>query len=197
MNLRSLHKTQVRIFDSYSSLDVPIVREASRCGCALLGGTAVQMLARKYGVKERRSRSINDLDFLTTAYNKEGIAVFKHSLKKNGFTPIKMGESDYMLNYENAAQGVEVDVLISWEPDITKNFIKVNGILTVSPCYMFVTKVQRIFSGLSTKNESDKQDINTIFDIIEKRGEIELLQDMISENCPEVEEDALNELLQE
>ena len=197
MNLRSLHKTQVRIFDSYSSLDVPIVREASRCGCALLGGTAVQMLARKYDVKERRSRSINDLDFLTTSYNKEGIAVFKHSLKKNGFTPILMGESDYMLNYQNPIQGVEVDVLISWEPNITKNFIKVNGILTVSPCYMFVTKVQRIFSGLSTKNESDRQDINTLFDIIEKRGEIELLQDMISENCPEVEEDALNELLQE
>ena len=43
---------------------------------------------------------IYDLDFLTTSYNKEGIAVFKHSLKKNGFTPILMGESDYMLNYQ-------------------------------------------------------------------------------------------------
>lgn len=197
MNYRKLTHKQRRIFDSYTTLDVPIVREASRCGCALLGGTAVQMLARFYHVKERRSRSIDDLDFLTPASNREGISAFKHKLITNGFEPIKMGESDYMLNYENKEVGVEVDVLISWEPGIEEHFIKVNGILTVEPCYMFVSKLQRIFSGLSTKNELDTQDINTLYDIIESRDEIEKLQDMIADEIPEVDEDELNALLQE
>ena len=197
MNLRKLNITKVRIFDSYSSLDVPIVRAASRNGLALLGGTAVQLLARKYNVKERRSRSINDLDFLTSASNKEGIQAFKFSLKSTGFEPIKMGESEYMLNYENSKEGVEVDCLISWEKNIEDWFITVNGILTVSPVYMFLTKVQRIFSGLSSKNESDVQDLNTLYDIIESRNELGLLESTISEQASEVDIDKLNEYLQE
>ena len=198
MNLRKLKITRVKIFDSYSSLDVPIVREASRCGLALIGGTATQLLARKYSVRERRSRSINDLDFITSGLqNKRGISIFKNSLIKWGFTPIKMDDSDFMLNYENTNDGVEVDVLISYESGLMDRFITVNGILVIDPCYAFLTKVQRITSGLSTKNETDKQDINTLYDIIEAMGRISDLEELLSNSNVDIAEEELNSLLQE
>ncbi len=198
MNLRKVRLKLVRVFDSYSSLDVPIVREASRCGLALIGGTATQLLARKYHVRERRQRSINDLDFITSGIsNKRGIEIFKKALDKWNFSPIKMGDSDFMLNYENKSDGVEVDVLISYETGLMNQFITVNGILVIDPCYAFLTKVQRISSGLSTKNVTDKQDINTLYDVIESMGRIEDLEELLSNSNLDISEEDLNKLLQE
>ena len=90
----------MQMFDYYSPLDVGIVRVATSCYCALIGGTAVQFLARKYGVKERRARSINDLDFITSARNPY-LGQFNDWLVKNNFKEIKAGVSEYMWNYEN------------------------------------------------------------------------------------------------
>lgn len=200
MNLRVMKisdSDRVKLFDSYSSLDVPIVRAATFYSLGLLGGTATQYLARQYNVKERRQRSINDLDFLVSAQNKENIELFKNVLKREGFEPIKMGDSEYMLNYENKKEGVEVDVLISWDSSVNSHLIKVGGILVVEPCYLFVQKLQRMSSGLSNKNATDRQDINTLFDIIQARGEIEKLQDMIASEVSEISEEWLNSLLVE
>lgn len=185
MNLKKLRlkvdDSRVKIIDSYSSLDVPIVKKASFCNLMLIGGTAVQLLARAYGVKELRKRSINDLDFLTSARNKRGIEDFKDALKSQGFVPFKMGESDYMLNYENKDVGVEVDVLISWEPDVMERAVTVKGILVQDPCWQFLQKVQRIAGGLSTKSETDTQDLYVLYDVIEKRKDIEKLEELLSE----------------
>ena len=45
MNIKLLHN-KCRIFDSYSSLDVPVVKTLNRYGLVLIGGTAIQHMAR-------------------------------------------------------------------------------------------------------------------------------------------------------
>lgn len=199
MDIRKLSiiADSTKLFDSYSKIDVPLVRKATFYSLGLIGGTATQLLAREYGVKERRSRSINDLDFLTTAQNKQNVLLFENFIKNEGFSPVKMGSSDYMLNYENSDLGVEVDVLISWELNLMNKFIKVSGILVISPIWQFIMKLQRISSGLSTKNKTDIQDLNTLFDIVQARDEIHDLEVLIGKECPEVDEEFLNKWLVE
>lgn len=183
------------LFEEYSEVDVSMVREATRLGCALIGGTAVQMLARVYGVREHRERSKDDLDFLTSHTNEEGIKAFKYVLKKSEFVPTKMGDSEFMLNYENVKEGVEVDVLVSWEAGIEGWFLNIRGILVVNPIYLFLMKVQRLFTGLSNKDEADKKDLVALYDVIEKRGELHILEGVLSEKCPDLDEGRLNAVL--
>lgn len=199
MDIRNLSiiADSTKLFDSYSKIDVPLVRKATFYSLGLIGGTAIQLLAREYGVRERRSRSINDLDFLTSADNKQNVRLFENFIKSEGFTPTKMGSSDYMLNYENSELGVEVDVLISWERDLMNHFIKVSGILVISPIWQFVMKLQRVSSKLSNKNKTDIQDLNTLFDIVQARDEIHDLERLIEKECPELEEEFINKLLVE
>ncbi len=200
MNTRKLRIVQpnaINYFDIYSPLDIPTVKLATDCGLALNGGTATQFMARQYDVQERRARSNNDLDFATIP-NNPNLSLFKEYLVKQGFEPTKMGDGEYLINYANDKVGIEVDVMISWERDLQKNFFTKNGILLCDPCFIFTCKLQRIFSGFSSiKNSTDIQDLNTLYDIIEKRNEIEKLQDMIAEKVPDVDEDALNAMLQE
>ena len=198
MNIRKLNiqHTQKPIFDSYSSLDVPVVKKASLWGFALTGGTAVQYLARFYSVRERRTRSINDLDFKVAARNNK-IEDFTAYLVEQGFEPVKMGVSEYMINLENKEVGVEVDVLIDWTPHVEDTFVKVGSILTVSPVALFLSKVQRLTTK-SAKDVTDKKDLNTLYDIIEQRGEIEKLESELSgEGFTEQLSQELNDWLQD
>ena len=193
MNVRklSISDSADRLFDSYSTLDVPVVRKASLWGFALVGGTAVQLLARHYGVTERRNRSINDLDFFVSAKNTK-IGDFKSFLESEGFEEIKMGVSDYMINVENKELGVEVDVLISWDLCIEDTFVSVGGFLVVSPIEIFRTKVQRLISK-STKHDTDVQDLNTLYDVIVARNEIDKLEAVLSsEGLSEEQIDLIN-----
>ncbi len=170
---------------------------ATFCNLALNGGTATQFMARQYDVRERRTRSNNDFDFATTPKNPK-LPLFREFLIEQGFEPVKMGDGEYLINYANDKVGIEVDVMISWEKDLQKNFFKKNGILLCDPCFIFTCKIQRIFSGFSSiKTDTDIQDLNTLYDIIEKRNDIEKLQDMIGRDVPDVDVDALNALLQE
>jgi len=166
------------MFDYYSPLDARIVRVATSCYCALIGGTAVQFLARKYGVKERRARSINDLDFITPARNPY-LVQFNDWLVKNNFTEIKAGVSEYMWNYENSDAGVEVDLLISHEPRLTSQIFVETPFLVWHPVYLFVSKVQRM-TTFNTRAETDKADLNTLYDILKKRKELPLLEEALS-----------------
>jgi len=198
MNIRKLNiqHTQKPIFDSYSSLDVPLVKQATFWGFALTGGTAVQYLARQYSVKERRKRSINDLDFIVAARNIK-IEDFVSYLETQGFVPTKMGVSEYMVFLENKEVGVEVDVMIDWTPHVEDTFVKVGPILTVSPVALFLSKVQRLTTK-SAKDVTDKQDLNTLYDIIEQRGEIEKLESELSgEGFTEQQSQELNDWLQD
>lgn len=196
MDIRKLCliKDSQQIIDSYSSLDVPVVRNATFYSLMLIGGTATQLLARAYGVKERRKRSINDLDFLTTYQNKN-INKFNKVLQEQGF--IEDSDSEYMQNWHNEEAGVDVDILVSYEPDVMDRAIKVKGVLVQEPCWQFVQKLQRIVTGFSDKKKTDVQDINTLYDIIDKRGEIEKLQNLIVQEIPDIDEDVLNDLLNE
>lgn len=183
-----------RIFDSYSSLDVPLVRKATVCGLMLIGGTAVQLLAKAYNVRERRSRSLNDLDFMTSYENKH-VDNFVSFIKSLGFNEVVT--SEFQNSYENKEDGVDVDILFSYESDVMSHAIKVRGVLVLDPCWQFVQKVQRLIEGFSNKRESDTQDLNTLFDIIVERNEIEKLQDLISSEVPDISEEELNSFLQE
>lgn len=168
----------MQMFDYYSPLDVRIVRVATSCYCALIGGTAVQFLARKYGVKERRARSINDLDFITSARN-PNLGQFNEWLVKNNFKEIKVGVSEYMWNYENPNVGVEVDLLISYEAGLENQMFVEDPFLVWHPVYLFVSKVQRM-TTFNTRAETDKADLNTLYDILEKRKELPLLEEALS-----------------
>ena len=167
-----------KLFDSYSPLDVQVVHRATSYGCALIGGTAVQFLARQYGVKERRSRSVNDLDFITPASNPL-TRYFNDWLVRSHFREIKAGASEYMWNYENPHAGVEVDVLISHDPLLPSQIIKVAEILVWHPVNLFVSKVQRM-TTFNTRADTDKADLNTLYDILEQRNELPLLETALS-----------------
>lgn len=166
------------LFDYYSPLDLRIVRAATFCYCSLIGGTAVQFLARKYGVKERRARSINDLDFITPV-NNPCLGQFNEWLVKNNFKEIKAGVSEYMWNYENSDFGVEVDLLISHERGLANQMLLEGPFLLWHPVYLFVSKVQRMTTS-NTREETDKADLNTLYDILEKRKELPLLEEVLS-----------------
>lgn len=185
------------LFDIYSSLDTSIVSQARHCGFALTGGTAVQVLARYYDVKERRARSINDLDFITAGRNAGGIRMFAYYLEKLGFVSLLDDEPEYMMLYVNSEEGVDVDCLISWEPEIEDLYLFVGPYFIINPCYIFKGKVQRLFSKFAKKQETDIQDLNTLYDIIKKRGEIELLEAMLSKADTDFDPVKLNEFLQE
>lgn len=185
------------LFDIYSSLDTSIVSHARHCGFALTGGTAVQVLARYYDVKERRARSINDLDFITAGRNAGGIRMFAYFLEKLGFVSLLDDEPEYMMLYVNSEEGVDVDCLISWEQEIEDLYIFVGPYFIINPCYIFKGKVQRLFSKFAKKQETDIQDLNTLYDVIKKRGEIELLEAMLSKADTDFDPVKLNEFLQE
>ncbi|MCD8296693.1 MAG: hypothetical protein LUC88_03880 [Prevotella sp.] len=201
MGKRTLHivnnKNTNNYFDIYSPLDIPVTKMATACLLALNGGTATQFMARQYGVKERHPRSNNDLDFTTIPKNPM-LPFFRDFLIEKGFEPVKMGDGEYLMNYANDKVGIEVDIMISWEKGLLGNFFMQGNILLCDPCFIFTSKLQRIFSGFSSlKKDSDIQDINTLYDIIEKRNNIEHLQDMIAEKVPDVDIDTLNDMLQE
>ncbi len=184
------------IFDSYSSLDVPVVKEASKHNLFLIGGTAIQLWARYYGVKERRTRSINDLDFLIEAGNKRGLEAFKEFLEDSGFVEEgSVSDEDYTLFFKNTHDEVEVDILRTYER-IT-DVAEVKGVKTIDPVKLFIFKLQRLTSGDQTKSVTDIQDLNTLYDVIEKRGNITELEDAISIEVPYCSEEQLNEWLNE
>ncbi len=180
----------VKNFDVYSPLDVYIVRQATGFGMALNGGTAIQCLARHYDVKERRQRSVNDLDFVTIAEN-PNIAKFKEDLISRGFVPGKMGDCEYLFNYENTSLNVDVDVAISWDMNIADEFIKIDRVLLCNPIYIFVSKLSRMVTPWDAKLDTDIKDLNTLYDIIEKRNELGKLEDRISRELPGEDPDEL------
>lgn len=166
------------MFDYYSPLDAGIVRMATFCYCALIGGTAVQFLARKYGIRERRARSNNDLDFISPAGN-YFLDQFNERLVTSGFKEVKMGKTEYMWNYEHAELGIEVDLLISHERGLSRQMVLETPFLIWHPVYLFTSKVQRM-TLFNTRAETDAADLNTLYDVLKKRKELPLLEEALS-----------------
>lgn len=196
MNTRKLNiKKSSRMFDIYSSLDMPVVRQATFYGFALIGGTAVEHWANYYDVEKRRNRSINDLDFISHNENPH-IAHYLNWLRKNGFETSNSTERDSLIFLKHKEIEIEVDLLVTHEHNVTDYFTKLGGFLTVSPVYIFIAKVQRL-SVSSYKNETDIQDLNTLFDVLKKRNEIELLQDELGKYSLDYLETKINKWLNE
>lgn len=153
-----------KIFDIYSPIDIHVVRNVNSLGAALIGGSAVQTLARSFGIMPRRKRSYNDLDFIIGDTGKA--AELDACLKSAGF--IMTGEfelSDPTVHYYNEEYDVEVDLFNSFyvHPD---DFVERNGLLFWSPVWLYASKIQRIAIPGSVEKKTDFMDLMTLDEII-------------------------------
>lgn len=172
------------LFENYTTVDEPIVRLASNYQLYLIGGTAIDMLCRHYGVSNNRSRSNNDIDFLSFATNRPKTREYVHKLMyQHGFT--KDIDSDYMITAFNNDVGVDVDILIDYGSNNLEYGMTVNGILVMSPCYMVYSKLDRYLNSINEERRKiDIADIETLLKIMDKIGESEFarLETMIAKN---------------
>lgn len=178
--------------ETYSPLDIPIVINATKCGFALIGETAVQFLARMYKVKENRERSRDDIDFMSAADNK-GIEEFKKYLSGEKFVPFIEENNGFQLGYSNKKAGVEVNALLTYDSEFEGQTEKVDlmtetfgevSVLFWKPVYLFKAKVQRM-STSDSRRKDDGADLKTLYDIIEKRGEkVELEKELSGMDLP-------------
>lgn len=173
-----------QLFESYTTIDEPIVRLASNYQLYLIGGTAIDMLCQHYGVSNNRSRSNNDIDFLSFAANLTKIQEYVNKLMCL-YNFKKDIESNYMITMNNSNVGVDVDILIDYDQTNLQYSMTVNNVLVMSPCYMVYNKLDRY---LNTTNEErrkiDIADIETLLKIMDKIGESEFagLESMITKN---------------
>lgn len=161
------------LFENYTTVDEPIVRLASNYQLYLIGGTAIDMLCRHYGISNNRNRSNNDIDFLSFAVNLSRTQEYVEELMyQYGFT--KDIDSDYMITAFNNDVGVDVDILIDYDNSNLEYGMTINGILVMSPCYMVYNKLDRYLSSTNEERRRiDIADIETLLKIMDKIGESE------------------------
>lgn len=172
------------LFESYTSIDETVVRLASNHKLYLIGGTAIDMLCRHYGISNNRNRSNNDIDFLSFATNlsqtQEYVKelVYRYNFKKDI-------DSEYMITTKNDNLGVDVDILIDYENNNIQYGMTVNDVLVMSPAYMVYTKLDRYLSSSNEERRRiDIADIETLLKIMDKIGETEFssLESIISKS---------------
>lgn len=172
------------LFESYTSIDETVVRSASNHKLYLIGGTAIDMLCRHYGINNNRNRSNNDIDFLSFATNlsqtQEYVKelVYRYNFKKDI-------DSEYMITAKNDNLGVDVDILIDYENNNIQYGMTVNDVLVMSPAYMTYTKLDRYLSSSNEERRRiDIADIETLLKIMDKIGETEFssLESIISKS---------------
>lgn len=173
------------LFESYTSIDETVVRSASNHKLYLIGGTAIDMLCRHYGINNNRNRSNNDIDFLSFATNisltREYVAklISLYNFKKDI-------DSEYMVTLKkNDTLGVDVDILIDYENNNLQYGMTVNDVLVMSPAYMVYTKLDRYLSSSNEERRRiDIADVETLLKIMDKIGETEFssLESIISKS---------------
>lgn len=172
------------LFENYTTVDEPIVKLASSYQLYLIGGTAIDMLCRNYGINNNRNRSNNDIDFLSFATNliktQEYVnkLMYLYNFKKDI-------ESSCMITMNNSNVGVDVDILIDYDSNNLEYGTMVNGILVMSPCYMVYSKLDRYLNSINEERRKiDIADIETLLKIMDKIGESEFsrLEIMIAKN---------------
>lgn len=187
------------LFESYTSIDETIVRLASNHKLYLIGGTAIDMLCRHYGINNNRNRSNNDIDFLSFATNlsqtQEYVKklVYQYNFKKDI-------DSEYMITAKNDILGADVDILIDYENNNIQYGMTVNDVLVMSPAYMTYTKLDRYLSSSNEERRRiDIADIETLLKIMDKIGETEFssLESIISKSLrANAMIDIINELVE-
>ena len=188
-----------QLFESYTTIDEPIVRLASNYQLYLIGGTAIDMLCQHYGISNNRSRSNNDIDFLSFAVNLSQTQRYVSKLV-NQYNFKKDIESDYMITTTNKSMGIDVDILIDYDNSNRQYGMTVNNILVMSPCYMVYNKLDRYLSSTSEERKKiDIADIETLLKIMDKIGESEFssLESIIARSLRSNSMiDVLNELIE-
>lgn len=172
------------LFENYTTVDEPIVRLASNYQLYLIGGTAIDMLCRNYGISNNRSRSNNDIDFLSFATNLPKTQEYVNKLMYL-YNFKKDIESNYMITMNNSNIGVDVDILIDYDSSNLEYGMTVNGILVMSPCYMVYNKLDRYLNSVNEERRKiDIADIETLLKVMDKIGELEFsrLESLIASN---------------
>lgn len=187
------------LFENYTTVDESIVRLASNYQLHLIGGTAIDMLCRYYGISNNRSRSNNDIDFLSFAVNLSQTREYVEEIMyQYGFT--KDIDSKYMITAVNNTVRTNVDILIDYNSNSPEYGMTVNGILVMSPCYMVYSKLDRYLNSINEERRKiDIADIETLLKIMDKIGESEFsrLETMIAKNLNGSDMiDVLNELIE-
>lgn len=156
------------LFENYTTVDEPIVRLASNYQLYLIGGTAIDMLCRHYGINNNRNRSNNDIDFLSFAVNLPRTQEYVEELMyQYGFT--KGIDLKYMITAVNNTVKV-----IDYDSNNPEYGMTVNGILVMSPCYMVYSKLDRYLNSINEERRKiDIADIETLLKIMDKIGESE------------------------
>lgn len=172
------------LFENYTTVDEPIVRLASNYQLYLIGGTAIDMLCRHYGISNNRNRSNNDIDFLSFATNLSKTQEYANKLM-HLYNFRKDIESSYMITMNNSNVGVDVDILIDYDSSNLEYGMTANGILVMSPCYMVYSKLDRYLNSINEERRKiDIADIETLLKIMDKIGESEFskLETMVAKN---------------
>lgn len=172
------------VFENYTTVDEPIVRLASNYQLYLIGGTAIDMLCRHYGISNNRNRSNNDIDFLSFAANLLKTQEYANKLM-HLYNFRKDIESSYMITMNNSNVGADVDILIDYDSSNLEYGMTVNGILVMSPCYMVYNKLDRYLNSTNEERKKiDIADIETLLKIMDKIGESEFskLESIIAKN---------------
>ena len=172
------------LFENYTTVDEPIVRLASNYQLYLIGGTAIDMLCRHYGISNNRNRSNNDIDFLSFATNLSKTQEYVNKLM-HLYNFRKDIESSYMITMNNSNVGVDVDILIDYDSSNLEYGTTVNGTLVMSPCYMVYNKLDRYLNSTNEERKKiDIADIETLLKIMDKIGESEFskLESIIAKN---------------
>ncbi|MCM1177381.1 MAG: hypothetical protein NC115_06970 [Bacteroidales bacterium] len=166
-----------KVFDIYSPIDIEVVRKINSLGAALIGGSAVQTLARSYGIMPRRKRSYNDLDFIIG--EPDNVVAIDAYLKSAGF--VMTGEfefTDPTLHYYNEEYDVEADLFNSFYVS-SEDFVERNGLLFWNPVWLYASKIQRVAMPGSVEKETDLMDLMTLDEIISLQELEDELEDVL------------------
>lgn len=190
---RTKHKS-MQLFEAYTTVDQKIVKAMNGFGLALIGGTALDVYCRTYGVKMSRNRSKNDLDFIAPAHKKIEPAI--DWLKQNGFE-LKTDTKGYSIHLEMPDHSVEVDILVDYSKEFFDHFQVIRGIATMSPSWLFTSKFQRYVNTTDSKRKAtDEKDLLNWLEIINKLNMVDRLEELLSKSYfSSVEEKKLNMLI--
>lgn len=167
----------MELFEAYTSTDHQLVKDLSKFGCYLIGGTAIDYWCNKFNLKKARHRSKNDIDFYSPANNKQ-LSNVKEYLQTNGF----VGSVDgYVINV--ARPGQEVDILLDYEKLPSWMFLKQDGIAIMSPVYLFSSKFERYINTTNKqRRDTDKVDLIQLLWIIDHLNLTDKLEDFLANN---------------
>jgi hypothetical protein len=186
----------IKLFESYSDLDIPITEVASKNKLFLIGGTAINIWSKKLNIPSWRKRSEDDLDFWTFRGNSK-LKIFNNFLLENGF--VQKEFDSYFNSFRNEVENIDVDILIDFDLSHKKYGVSFNTIATMHPVYLFVSKFDRYLNTNSIERKNrDYKDLQLLLHIIVKTKTVNSLENLLTkQNYSTKEEIIINTLINE